>query len=109
MGSLLDIVKKKNKKVIEAKAPFVDMNRGIILTLLAVDVIGKDARDEEVVELILSEGMNLSQDDKFTKGLAEDFKKQQELYGKGLKLDKKLGHYINPLGQVVFRPKNLKV
>ena len=91
---LLEKQEKTGKKLV-----MKDVNRGLVTALLAIPVYGKEARDEEILSVIINAGM---------KGSAELMNKIRENYKKFTsehKVKKQKDVYLDDEGYMVLVPK----
>lgn len=100
MASISDLIKKKKelKTVAVKDIEVVDLNRPLILALFAIDVFGKDAADDDIVQVIIG-GKNKARFKMF-----EQCWDEAKASAKSFKKNAKNGQYYAD-GMLVLRPK----
>ena len=99
MASIGELIKKKKeiKNISVPEPKVIDMNRPLIMALFAIDVYGKDATDEEIVEVIIGGR---------SKPLIKQLEKcwdEAKASGKGIKRGKDGLYYAD--GMLVLQPR----
>lgn len=65
------IAKKQEGKLKSSKLVMKDINRQLVTALLALPVYGKDARDEEILTIIINGGVQSSYMDRIKEGFTK--------------------------------------
>lgn len=91
------IAKKQNEKVKGSKLVMKDINRGLITALLALPVYGKEARDEEILTIIINGGVKSSGMEK----IRENYQKKVDAG----EVKKTKGEYRDSEGFLVLVPR----
>lgn len=65
------IAKKQEVKLKSSKLVMKDINRQLVTALLALPVYGKDARDEEILTIIINGGVQSSYMDRIKEGFTK--------------------------------------
>lgn len=98
------IMKKSDEKTKGSKLIMKDVNRDLIVALLAIPVYGKDARDEEILSIIINTGTTTT-----TQSLLSQI---QDNFNKKLKEKKikksKDGFIRDTDGFIVLKPRIIK-
>lgn len=94
------LMKKQNEKTKHNRLVLKDVNADLITALLAVPVYGKDARDEEILSIIINAG-TLSFQSVISK-IKKEF--EEKLKGKQLKKSKD-GFVRDKEGFIVLKPR----
>ena len=97
MNAVLEKLKKLDAKE-PKKLILSDINRPLYTALFGVSIYGKDARDEEITELIIGRS-----DDPMER-IRRDFNRYQEKMGSSL-TKRKDGTILDPDGFMVLQPK----
>lgn len=91
------IEKKQAEKIKGSKLVLKDVNRSLITALLALPVYGKEARDEEILSIIINGGVQTPYIDK----IRDDFNKKI----KNHEIKKVKGEYRDSEGFLVLVPR----
>ena len=98
MNAVMQKLKKKMAKDSSQHLILEDVNRPLYMALFGIGIYGKEARDEDIMELIIG-GKN---DPMYR--IRRDFKRYQESMGSKL-TKKKDGTILDPDGFMVLQPK----
>ena len=93
------MIAKKAEKKNSSQLVMKDVNRSLITSLLAISVYGKDARDEEILSVIINAGMGSNPWAKRLRALAD-----QRIKDKAIKKGKD-GQYRDNDGFLILIPK----
>lgn len=91
------IAKKQENKLKSSKLVLKDINRQLVTALLALPVYGKDARDDEILTIIINGGVQSSYMDR----IKEDFTKRVNAG----EIKKTKGEYRDKEGFLVLVPR----
>ena len=91
------IEKKQADKIKGSKLVLKDVNRSLIIALLALPVYGKEARDEEILSIIINGGVRTPYIDKIRDDFNEKIKKHE--------IKKVKGEYRDSEGFLVLVPR----
>lgn len=96
--NLKDLVeKKKSERSLQGKLDLNDINRDLIISLFSISIYGKEAHDDEILEIIIGNETN-----PFKKKMKENFdKRKQEA---GAKLKKAKDGYLRHNGLIILKP-----
>lgn len=92
------IAKKQQDKVKGSKLVMKDINRDLIVALLALPVYGKEVRDEEILSIIINGGVTSSHFER----MKSNFNKRLEAG----EIKKTKGEYRDKEGFIVLVPNN---
>lgn len=91
------VEQKKNDKALQGKLDLNDINRNLILSLFGISIYGKEAHDEEILQIIIG-----NEEDEIKKRMKTDFDQLKQQAGS--KLKKAKDGYLRYNGLIVLKP-----
>lgn len=96
------LLKKQQDRMKNKSLVFQDVNRPLVLALLGISVYGKDARDEDIMSIIINGTTDVHDDD-----IVDQIKTNHDKLVKGKQLKKgKDGMYRNKEGFIILTPRS---
>lgn len=102
--NIKDMIAKKKSKNSDKNLELKDINRDLIVSLLGISVYGKDARDEDILEIIIDggEAREVERDEKLYNKIKDEYR--ELLKNKSIKKERKSGFMKNSEGLIVLTP-----
>jgi len=99
--SIRDMIGKKKERIIKTNAEFIDINKPLMKALFGISVWGKEAYEEDVMELIIGDyDDSIGEGKRLFQAIYEEGKAK---FGKNLRT--KSGRIVDPEGRIYLIPK----